>query len=192
MVRRPRNSTPCLWTLAGTFSKPLGSTRSARLPVRGHRMGPTGPRRFCSRPCPSINPRPPPGQITPWQGPQINALLEALFVSAGVSVGGGGYIFPGGKVPPSGPPDGLFNATLDATLGLFIHALMNRVGDRVGRDALRGAALEMTRRLVDRLIAQAKTPAPRPMPPQQGGGLRGRLGRTLARSPRAPEDAPKT
>jgi hypothetical protein len=127
-----------------------------------------------------------------WQGPQINALLEALLVSVGVLVGGGGYIFPGGRVPPNGPPDGLLNPTQEAALGLFIDALMNRVEDRVGRDAIRVAALEMARRSVDRLIAQAKTPASYPVRAQQGGDLMGRRKRgRLARQARLSEGRAK-
>jgi hypothetical protein len=123
-----------------------------------------------------------------WQGPQINALLELMYVSLGVMVDGGGPT-SGGPVDPWSP----LTATGEAALGLAINAVASRVSDAVGRDALRGAALEMTRRSVDRLIAQAKTPAPRAMPPQQGGGLRGRLRRKrLARAPRPPEGAPKS
>jgi hypothetical protein len=123
-----------------------------------------------------------------WQGPQSNALLELIYVSLGVMVDGGGPT-SGGPVDPWSP----LTATGEAALGLAINAVASRVSDAVGRDALRGAALEMTRRSVDRLIAQAKTPAPRAMPPQQGGGLRGRLRRKgLARAPRPPEGAPKS
>jgi uncharacterized membrane protein len=124
----------------------------------------------------------------PWQSVQIDALLELIYVSLGVMVDGGGPT-SGGPVDPWSP----LAATGEAALGLAINAVASRVSDAVGRDALRGAALEMTRRSVDRLIAQAKAPAPRPMPPQQGGGLRGRLGRMrFARSPRGPENASKT
>ncbi len=119
--------------------------------------------------------------------PELESLLQYVWVSWGVMVDGGGWT-SGGPVDPYGP---LSAAWKDALMGLAMDAAAGRVSDKFGREAIRTAALELTRRSVDSLIAQAKSPASVSIRKRQGD-LRGRIRRKrFARSSGRQADPPK-
>ena len=118
---------------------------------------------------------------TPFNMPNINAVLWAMLLGSGPASDGGGWTLVGGRVPdwvgPWGPTI-LSPAAQDAVLGIAMDAVAQRLGDRVGAEAIRTPALQMTARAVNRLMAPTLSPALRSASaPRPGAGPARRRGR---------------